>query len=255
MADEVNTAEPTPAERAEWKRDLTPEELELYGMRSAAEGGQIFCGVTEEQFAIQGVTYQWPRGSKLTWGLTFSRLGQLSDQDVKDVALAAFKEIADCCDIAHTYVKNPNAANIYMMLQRLDGSSGVLADCEIPVGNVAADMTRLRLRLDDSENWVISDSPSQGSIDLYRVLLHELEHAHGLGHKPASVTEAALIAPIYSPTMRNLQTADKLELVRRYGPPRIAPVPVPVPTPGAKPVIATVEQDGKKWSGELKRLV
>lgn len=246
--------ESTATERAEWKRDLTPEELELHGMRSAAEGGNLFCGVSEEQFAIAGVTYQWPRGSKLSWGLTFSRLNHLSDMDVKDVVTAAMKEISDCCDITHVYVKNPNAANIYIMLQRLDGASGVLADCEIPVGNVSADMTRLRLRLDDAENWVVSDSPSQGSIDLYRVVLHELEHGHGLGHKPASVDEAALIAPIYSRTLRNLQTADKVELVRRYGPPRVAPPPVPPPTPGAKPVTVTVEQDGKKWTGTLPRM-
>ncbi len=240
---------------ADFFADTTPDEqslLELHGLRSALFGGFLFCGVSHEEYAINGVTYAWPRGTKMSWGLTFSRLGSLSDMDCKDVFSAALKEISDCCDFSHNYVSNANAANLKITTQRLDGNFGVLADCQIPVGNVNPE-TQLLMRLDDGESWVISSAPADSQIDLYRVFLHEAEHAHGLGHKPASVTAPALIAPIYSRTIRSLQSAtDMAELVRRYGGPT-APSPTQPPPPTAKPVHVTVEQAGKIWSGPLPR--
>lgn len=238
--------------------EVTQEFLDNHGLRSVLDGGRLFCGVTAQEYAINGVTYQWARGSKIKWGLAFSRLGSLSDMDVKDCFTAALKEISDCCDFRHEYEPNPDFANIYVIQQRLDGAFGVLADCEIPPVNATSGTTRLRMRLDDSESWVISETPGPNQIDLYRVILHELEHGHGLGHKPASITEPALIAPTYSRTLRNLQAADKAELVRRYGDSPVAVVPAPatpaVPaTPGSKPVNVTVEQDGKIWKGQLQR--
>lgn len=221
-------------------------------VRPAVDGGAFFCGVSEEQFAINGVTYQWPKGSDLTWSIDFSSLGSLSDRDVKDAIHSALKEIAECCDVTHRYIANAAAANIRITRQRLDGKSGVLADCQIPVGNVAVDRTSLLMRIDDSESWVLSETPGQ-SIDFYRVVLHELLHGHGLGHKPASIREPALIAPMYSPVLRNLQPADKAELVRRYGSRQVAPPP-PSPVPGGTPVIVTIEQGGKKWQGPIPKV-
>jgi hypothetical protein len=219
-----------------------------------ADGGGLFCGVTEQEYAINGSTYQWPRGSVLTWGIGFSRLGGLSDMDCKDAVEAALKEISGCCDVSHKYIKNFAAANIRLGNELMDGKSGVLADMQIPVGNVSVDGTSLRGRFDDSENWVLAENPAPGTIDFYRVALHELEHAHGLGHRPASIQEPALIAPVYSPVMRSLQPADKAELVRRYGPPKpVAEPPPTTPVPGSKPVKYTgtheIEQDGKRWRG------
>jgi hypothetical protein len=221
-----------------------------------ASGGGLFCGVTEEAFAINGVTYSWPRGSRLKWGIAFSRLGELSDMDVKDTIVETLKEISACCDVSHEYVANPNAANLRIETRRLDGQSGVLADCQIPVGNVSTDTTTLQLRLDDSEAWGLYDNPPAGRIDLYRVLLHEFEHGHGLGHKPPSIQLPALISPVYSPVMRHLQAADISELVRRYGAPQLPPPP---PAGGPRPVnfkgIGEIEQDGKKWRGNIEGII
>lgn len=233
---------------------MTDAELDLYGLRSVLDGGKLFCGVTEEAFAINGVRYQWPRGATLSWGIGFTKLGPHSAMDVKDIVTACLKEISDCCDIKHIYLPNFLQSNIKIISQRLDGASGVLADCQIPMQGSHPNSTQLTMRLDDSESWVIAEQPGNNVIDLYRVVLHELEHGHGLGHKPSDIVAPALIAPIYSRTLRNLQKADKDELILRYAPPTASTPSTPTVTPGAKPVDATVTQDGKTWKGSIPRI-
>lgn len=222
MPDEVK-AEPTPEERKVWQAELTDKEQELLGLRPVTEGGVLYCGVTVEEYAIGGVTYSWPAAiRKLRWSLNFSRLGRFSDMDFKDRATTWFKEIADCCDREFEYISNPRLANILYTVQRLDGKSGVLADMQIPVGNMTPD-SQLVGRFDDSEEW----TDEGGGILLYPVGLHETEHAMGLGHKPANVREPALISPAYNPLIRTLQAADIAELQRRYGKPKVVTPPPP----------------------------
>ena len=230
-------------------------DLELYGLRSVLTGGRMFCGVSEEQFAINGTTYKWPGGSHLRWALGFSRLGSLSDLDCKAAVTAALAEISGCCNLTHEYTANPRTANLLATVTRLDGPAGVLAQFQIPVGNVNEN-TQLTGQFDDGETWVIDETPAEGGIDFYRVALHELLHGHGLGHRPANIAAAALISPTYSRTIRHLQDADKAELVRRYGPAKVVPPasPAPAPVPGGKAVNVTIEQDGKRWSGSVPRV-
>lgn len=224
------------------------------GIAPATEGGGLFCGVMAQEFAIDGVTYQWPRGSKLAWNLGFSRLGSLGDMDLKQSVKEALQEVEDCCDLAFEYTANPRLANVLAKVARLDGKNGVLAQMGIPVGNVSETTTQLNGEFDDSESWVISDNPQPGQIDFYRVWLHEFEHALGLGHKPANVPGDALIAPIYSPRIRHLCDLDKQELVRRYGPSKSAPT-APKSDAGIVGRIE-VEIDGVKYAaqGTLKKV-
>lgn len=218
--------------------------------KAIGAGGGLFCGQNSEGFAINGVTYQWERGSKLTWGVAFTRLGALTRDDVISAVKEFLKEITDCCDLFFSFTENANAANIKLTSQRLDGPSGVLADMQIPPPGSKASDTQLLGRFDDGENWGLYDNPPNGTIDFYRTALHEWEHACGLGHKPPSIQVPALISPIYSPTMRHLQKADKDELVRRYGVAQAPPV-VPPPVAGRKPVNCEIEQGGLKWRGVL----
>jgi hypothetical protein len=224
-------------------RTLTDDELDLYGLRSADAGGVLFCGVSE-QFAINGVTLQWPRNSKLTWGLDFARLGALSDMDLKDAITAAIKEVTDVCDIPCTFIKDASRANLKIIQTRLDGRSGVLADCQMPHKNAHQDTTQLVMRFDVSEIWGLAVNPSQGMIDFYRTFLHEYLHFKGLAHAPANIR--ALISAMYSVNVRNLLEPDKAELLRRYP----ATVKPGTPTPGSGKCLIEkiiVNVDGKRF--------
>lgn len=207
---------------------MTDADLDLYGFRSAASGGILFCGVTDEAFAINGRTYQWPRGMKVSWGIGFSRLGTLSDLDCKGAREQAFAEICGYCGLDAAYNPNSKTANFIAMSTRLDGPNGILAQHRIPVGNVTQE-TVLPGEFDDGENWSIGANVG-AAIDYYRVDLHELLHGCGLGHAPVDKNNPALIEPTYSRSIRNLQPRDIAELQRRYGK-RETPVPTPVPTP------------------------
>lgn len=212
-----------------------------------------FCGQHDSGFQIGGVTYQWPRGSHLTWSLGFSRLGALDDLTLKEVYKQAFAEISACCNVTHAYTSNSRSANILVNVQRLDGPSGVLADMQLPVGNVDQS-SQLLGRIDDSEVWGVFDNPPPNKIDLYRVVLHELLHAHGLGHKPDSVQGVALIAPMYSRSVRNLQALDIKELQRRYGEPKTQSPTAPTQPPTAGTDKLIVEELRVSIGGKRYRL-
>lgn len=244
---------PDEASVAAWNAaPWTERDLELYGLRSALDGGMIFCGVTEEQFAINGRRYQWPRNiGKLTFGITFGQLGSLSDLDCKGALIDCFAEISAVVALDFEYNPNGKTANIVLTKADLDGSSGVLADMRIPVGNVSQN-TQLPGRFDASEAWgLYEDVPPRGKIDFYRTALHELLHAMGLGHQPSSDDRPALIAPAYNVRIRNLQPADVEELQRRYPKREVQPPkpPAPTPIPGSPPVDCELilRQGGKEW--------
>lgn len=193
------------------------------------DGGCAFCGVLLQEYAINGVTYGWRKGSHLRVALNFDDLGALRAAEVGAAVEEALREISDCCDITHEIVTSTIGANLLVTLARLDGKMGVLADCQIPQPGATPDKTQLLMRIDTSERWGLSANPTGDMIDFYRVFLHEALHAHGLGHKPASIRDPALIAPMYSPVVRNLQPADKGELLRRYGAAKTQPQPPGIP--------------------------
>ena len=230
--------------------------LELLSELSASvlDGGCAFCGVTVQEYAINGVTYGWRKGSHLRVALNFDDLGALRSSQVKEAVEASLKEISACCDITHEIIASELNANIVVNLARMDGKMGVLADCEIPTPGATPDQHRVRMRIDTGERWGLAENPTGDMIDFYRVFLHEALHGHGLGHKPASIRDPALIAPMYSPTIRNLQPADIGELRRRYGSASIMPTP-----PGSQPQkvssAITEEIDGVKGTatGPMKR--
>lgn len=225
---------------------------------SVLQGGAGFCGVTLESFAINGVTHYWRKGSKLKIAVDFDDLGQLRAAQVKEAIEAAVNEIRNVTDgLSFELFTPPMSSNLVCNLARMDGPNGVLADCEIPMPNASPDNTQLKMRIDTGEVWRLFAGSMNGAIDFQRVWLHEFLHGLGLGHKPASIANPALIAPMYSPAIRNLQEADKGELVRRYGgrTTPIEPQPAPVPVGGMQADVK-ITVNGETWgaAGPLKKL-
>lgn len=211
---------------------------------SVLQGGAGFCGVVVEDFAINGVTHFWKKGSKIKVGLDFDDLGQLTANQVREAIEAAVNEIRSVTDgLTFELFAPPLSSNIVCRLARLDGPNGVLADCQIPMPGATTDNTQLQMRIDTGESWRLFNQQVNGVIDFQRVWLHEFLHGIGLGHKPASIAKPALIAPMYSPIIRGLQDADKEEIVRRYGG-AVAKPPVtpPLPAPGGIPAEILVKR-------------
>lgn len=219
---------------------------------SVLQGGVGFCGVTQEAYAINGVTYGWKPGSTISVGLDFDDLGQLKASQVKEAIEAAVNEIREVTDgLKFNLFTPPLQSNIKCVLARLDGKNGVLADCQIPSPNASPANTQLQMRIDTGEVWRLFTQQLNGAIDFYRVWLHEFLHGIGLGHKPASIASPALIAPMYSPIVRNLQDADKGEIVRRYGG-RTTPIAPKPPATPARVVQAEINVtiDGQAWTAK-----
>lgn len=223
---------------------------------SVLHGGGAFCGVTQESFAINGTTHYWRKGSRLKIALDFDDLGQLRSNQVKEAVEAAVNEVRATTDGLTFDLFTPTlSANLVCKLARLDGPSGVLADCQIPTPNADPSRTQLQMRIDTGEVWRLFTQQVNGAIDFQRVWLHEFLHFLGLGHKPASIATPALIAPMYSPIIRGLQEADKEEIVRRYGGAVAKPAPPVTPSPPSNPARVVqakidVTIDGQVWTAK-----
>lgn len=190
--------------------------------------GLLFCGQNDQGFAIDGRTYFWPVTTGLKWGLGISKLGPLTDMDLKQMYLDIWKEIAGVIDFKVEFTPNYRSANFLVLSRRLDGPSGVLAQAGIPMPNF--DQTsQLDVEWDDAESYGIFENAPQGKVDAYRIGLHEALHWLGLGHGPIDPRDPCLIEPQYNPRIRHLQARDKKELLRRYKPALTPTDPLPPP--------------------------
>jgi hypothetical protein len=244
--------------------DQLDEHLHCLGQElctSVHAGGSAFCGVNVQEYAINGVTYAWRRGSNLKIALDFDDLGQLRASQVREIVEAQINQIRAVTDGLSFELFTPTlSANLVCKLARLDGRNGVLADCQIPPPNANPANTQLVMRIDTGENWrYFTSERINGAIDFGRTWLHEFLHGIGLGHQPASIQRPAIIQPQYNPLLWLLQDADKGEITRRYGgrTTPIAPTPpvVPAPAGGIQGEIKVV-LNGETWtaSGPLRKV-
>jgi hypothetical protein len=100
--------------------------------------------------------------------------------------------------------------------------------------------SRLRMRIDTAEAWVISDNPPNNRVDLLRVLIHELGHGLGIPH----IGTGNLMAPIYSSRISRPQSGDISEGVSRYGLANPNPPQPPLPPGEYREILAVLEKGG-----------
>jgi len=176
-----------------------------------------FCGhpdIIPEKVTIGGMC-RWdvPRDSVtgrmlIPWAIT-AYPPRLDAIIVKSTYTKAWSLWERVCNIQPIFVDDPNRALIQMGTRSIDAVGGILAESELPCGNIKL----CRQWYDTNENWVVSDNPTPGQIDLTRVAAHEIGHAMGLNHGPSG----NLLAPTYSLSIGTPQAWDIQEMVKRYG--------------------------------------
>lgn len=180
--------------------------------------GQVLCGV-DDRLGAAGQMCRWP-SPDITWSLVGS-LPNIPLDSFKRVCEEAWNAWAKVCGIRPRFVEGPS--NLAIGIQTLS-PGGVLADCQLPCG--ASMQSRLRMRVDNTEPWVISDNPPNNRVDLRRVLIHELGHGIGIPH----IGTGNLMAPVYSSQINRPLPGDINEAVSRYG--LANPIDPPPPPPG-----------------------
>ena len=226
----------------------TAAEEDAVGLRPVTKGGSLYCPLILP-FAINGVTYAWPKGMVLGWNIGMARLGDLTDVDMKEGAAANFAQIESYIrDLKFVYNPNPKTANFLTLSRKLDAQGGILAQHRIVMPGATA-ATQLPGEFDVSERWVRSRTAIQGAIDFDRTHLHEVLHGLGLGHGDVDKADPALIEPMYSWSIWALQPRDIAELQRRYSKAEVAPSPPAAPSARGQKI--TLESAGYRYTIDL----
>lgn len=173
-----------------------------------------FCNVPLAVAGDRGAGLcQWPMGHNLTW-CVIETIPGFTIEELAAVCADAWKSWDGVCGITITRVTNPATANILIGTRRIDGPMGVLAEAELPCGNIRPN-SQLRVWIDNSDRFVRAANPPAGKIDLLRVIRHEFGHSLGIGHNANGVTDS-LMDPTVSHIVE-LQSWDIEQAVLRYG--------------------------------------
>lgn len=194
-----------------------------------------FCRMPEQ--IVMDAVCAWPDGN-ITWTAMDSLPGMTDDAFLQNLGLG-FDWWKPYCGVKPSYVESASQARILVYVRKLDGPSGVLAQCELPCGNIK----QVKMTLDVGETWLSELSPTQRGILLRLVVAHEGGHGYGMGHAPAGSMN--IMAPIYNPKIIGAGTWDVEQSVSRYGlPVPIPPPPIPPPTGTNKLII--------EYEGQIK---
>lgn len=160
------------------------------------------------------------RHSPVTWRVTETP-DEFTDEEYADIVRLAFAAWEAICGLRTKEAKDDERPNIVFLARRIDGRNGVLAEAQLPCGNVTSS-TQLWCRVDVGEDWRNYKGPlHSGLMDILRVLMHEIGHLLGISHEKT----AAIIA-LMDPTVQNVrapQDWDINEAQLRYGPPSDTP--------------------------------
>lgn len=181
----------------------------LTGQIATEEEAEIrFCALPDRAPVRSGIC-KWPMLDVTLHSV--GALGTIGAADFKASMMEAAGYWADVCAIRPVYSPNPKTAHIILHAANLGGAGSVLADSTLPCGATPSSQVEQRY---DSENWVISETPTGNQIDLQRVICHELGHGLiGTDH----IADGNLMAPMYSRKIRKPQAGDISVAVGRYG--------------------------------------
>lgn len=217
-----------------------------------------FCGV-KDRLSINGKLCRWdhakwdgqkfttdpPQPCVLTYFVNGSSTKMTTQQTNQGIAEAA-SSFPKVCAFSLVQVNAPEKANLLIDFGAIDGDSQTLAWCELPCGRDTP-QTKLKMLVDTAEPWVIAIKPPAGHVDFVRVIRHELGHFAGMDH----IADGNLLAPYYSPAIRDFQPGDVKELQTRYGSAIAIPVPAPTPVPGETADCTVRLPNGQVWNGPL----
>lgn len=183
------------------------------------------CGCADREAVTEGGLCKWGDSVRPVRYWLDPALPRLSTPDWRAVARDAFAAWTAVCDIEFERVERSADANWQIVPHRHDGSSGVLADQELPCG--VETRKAIQMRVDRDELWTAGREP--GRIRALNVLCHEIGHGIGISHVAPSRGQA-LMNPTYDPSVPAPLELDVAEARARYGKPKPPPVP-----PGDQP--------------------
>lgn len=220
--------------------------------------GHNFCGITQSVVTEERTCY-WPE-RRITYAVR-DKLPRLNLEDLKAATKMGLEGWEAVSGPDFEYTSNLKTANILVTVANLGGPSGVLADAQLVICGLRqnADFQSI-MRLDINENWVISDNPKPGEVDIVRVVCHEGGHSAGLGH----TNDGGLMDPSYDARKRWPVGKTEIRLMQAgYGTPQ--PKEPPAPSPGTpsgrvrfsfeaagKTAFAEWDEDGTLIRAEIK---
>ncbi len=202
---------------------------------------QMFCAT---QAGLGRQACRWPRGQVVTWKVD-KPIAKFPKRDYIEICRMAIAQWEAVCGIRFERATN-GRANINITTRRIDARGGVLAEAQLPCGNVGPS-TQLMVWVDTSEDWVHAANPPAGAMDLLRVLTHEFGHSIGMGHAPEGSRN--LMAPTVSRIRAPQMNWDIPQSVVRYGDPSLTPPPTDCRAPEAREIcdaIVSVLRDSNR---------
>lgn len=180
--------------------------------------GQTFCGVTpasleQARRRRRGSVSKWNK-LDLKWWIG-DRLPGVPYDDLVMAYHTAFAQWQAVCGLTFEQTNSSSEADFHVLARPIDGSSGVLAEHQLPNGNDQP----LGGWFDTGERWDADGNVQPNEIDLLAVACHEFGHGIGLDHLSAG----NLLAPTYDPRITKPQQGDINEAEARYGPTRKEP--------------------------------
>ena len=178
------------------------------------QGKQPYCRVPQGLGRGGLGICQWPRGHVVTWTVVASLPG-FDKASLTEICKSCLDMWSNASGFLHKYTSSPKSANMVMGVRQIDGSGGVLAEHQLPCGNITSN-SQIQGWFDNTDSWTTAKNWQQtGRMPIQQVGAHEYGHGIGISHNEDNVTNA-LMDPSIS-HISSLQEWDIHQSVIRYG--------------------------------------